>query len=71
MTPYAIVTTGAYRANLLCDTAARWETAATGPGQPGTAQHAPEQVRAILQRVGSECPLVLQHPPPGVSRRSG
>jgi len=27
-----IVTTGAYRANLLCDTASRWETDATGSG---------------------------------------
>jgi len=27
---FVIVTTGAYRANLLCDTAARWETNATG-----------------------------------------
>ena len=27
----------------------------------------PERVREILQKVGSECPLVLQHPPPGVS----
>lgn len=25
-----------------------------------------DQVREILQRVGAECPLVLQHPPPGV-----
>ena len=27
---FVVVTTGAYRANLLCDTAARWETNATG-----------------------------------------
>lgn len=27
----------------------------------------PEQVREILQRVGTECPLVLQHPAPSVS----
>jgi hypothetical protein len=29
---FVIVTTGAYRANLLCDTASRWETDATGTG---------------------------------------
>jgi hypothetical protein len=29
---FVIVTTGAYRANLLCDTASRWETDATGSG---------------------------------------
>lgn len=30
-------------------------------------QSDPEQVRAILQQVGADCPLVLQHPAPGVS----
>jgi hypothetical protein len=29
---FVIVTTGAYRANLLCDTASRWETDASGSG---------------------------------------
>ncbi len=29
---FVIVTTGAYRANLICDTASRWETNATGSG---------------------------------------
>ena len=29
---FVVVTTGAYRANLLCDTASRWETNATGSG---------------------------------------
>jgi hypothetical protein len=33
---FAVVSTGAYRAGSLCDTAARWETAATGPGQQPT-----------------------------------
>lgn len=31
------------------------------------AQSDPEQVREILQHVGTECPLVLQHPPPSVT----
>ena len=30
---FVLVTTGAFRANRLCDTATRWETNATGPGQ--------------------------------------
>ena len=29
---FAVVTTGAYRANLMCDTASRWETNASGSG---------------------------------------
>jgi hypothetical protein len=29
---FAVVTTGAYRANLMCDTSSRWETNATGSG---------------------------------------
>ncbi len=29
---FVVVTTGAYRANRLCDTASRWETSANGPG---------------------------------------
>jgi hypothetical protein len=33
---FVVVTTGAYRAGSLCDAAARWETAATGPGQQPT-----------------------------------
>ncbi len=32
-TYFVIVTTGAYRANRLCDTVTRWELSATGPGQ--------------------------------------
>lgn len=31
-----------------------------------SAKSDPERVRAILQQVGAECPLVLQHPAPGV-----
>jgi hypothetical protein len=30
---FALVTTGAFRANRLCDTTTRWETNTTGPGQ--------------------------------------
>lgn len=33
---FVIVTTGAYRANRLCDTASRWELGASGPGQQPT-----------------------------------
>jgi hypothetical protein len=33
---FVVVTTGAYRAGSLCDAAARWETAATGPSQQPT-----------------------------------
>jgi hypothetical protein len=33
---FVAATTGAYRAGSLCDTAARWETGATGPGQQPT-----------------------------------
>jgi hypothetical protein len=33
---FVVVTTGAYRAGSLCDAAARWETAATGPGRQPT-----------------------------------
>jgi hypothetical protein len=33
---FVVGTTGAYRAGSLCDAAARWETAATGPGQQPT-----------------------------------
>jgi hypothetical protein len=33
---FVVATTGAYRAGSLCDTAARWETGATGPGQQPT-----------------------------------
>jgi hypothetical protein len=33
---FVVVTTGAYRAGSLCDAAARWKTAATGPGQQPT-----------------------------------
>jgi hypothetical protein len=33
---FVLVTTGAYRANRLCDTASRWETGAVGPGQQPT-----------------------------------
>ena len=35
-TYFAVVTTGAFRANRLCDTAARWELGATGPNQHPT-----------------------------------
>lgn len=35
-TYFVVVTTGAFRANRMCDTAARWELAATGPGQQPT-----------------------------------
>lgn len=33
---FVVVTTGAYRANRLCDTVSRWELSATGPGQQPT-----------------------------------
>lgn len=33
---WVLVTTGAYRANRLCDSASRWETSATGPNQVPT-----------------------------------
>jgi hypothetical protein len=33
---FVVVTTGSYRAGRLCDTASRWETQATGPGQSPT-----------------------------------
>jgi hypothetical protein len=33
---FVVVTTGAYRAGSLCDAAARWETAVTGPSQQPT-----------------------------------
>jgi hypothetical protein len=33
---FVVATTGAYRAGSLCDTAARWEIGATGPGQQPT-----------------------------------
>lgn len=33
---FVVMTTGAYRAGSLCDAAARWETAATGPSQQPT-----------------------------------
>ncbi len=33
---FVLVTTGAYRANRLCDSVSRWETSATGPNQQPT-----------------------------------